>query len=185
MGARQRYLPVDHEEKYLRAMQVEVGTGLPSQSIEFLFRPLRLQRTGGKLFYFYSLTSQDLNKIGMVDLLLMDGPPHYFESREASLYLMRANLRPGSLILLDDGLRKTREQQYFANWKRFFNGQLEGQLFEKSFESGLITMWPVAHLDREVYLGHWIRIKQAVLSIKVAVRHRLSMIKKHVITRWA
>jgi predicted O-methyltransferase YrrM len=182
-GHVRRLISIDHEETYLRAIQAEIGADFPRQSIELLFRPLRLQRAGCKWFYFYGLTRRDLDNVGMVDLLLIDGPPHYYESREASLYLMRPNLRPGSMIFLDDGLRKTREQRYLANWKNFFGGQVKGQLFEKGFKAGLIAVWPVERLDREIRPGYWVRIKQGVLAIKVAARYRLSVVKKHVTDR--
>ena len=85
-------------------------------------RPLSWQRWGAGLYASYAPISSSTS---VVDVVLIDGPPHRTQrGREACLYQVAHRLRGGSLVILDDLVRSS-EQKICENWQRIFPGTFD------------------------------------------------------------
>ena len=130
---------------------LETFPGHPSEAIndteqsdapvQFFFRPIRPRWLAGKLFQFYKKSDDGWLGSLPVDLVIIDGPPYYFDSREAALYEIFDNHSPNALVILDDANRQNREQVYLANWKRYYEGAIKSDIFLEQFEKGLACVW--------------------------------------------
>lgn len=138
----------------------EVGL---DKKVHFLHCPIRPSIFGGKLFNFFDIPKGLLEDIKPVDLVIIDGPPYYFESREAALYAVFAALSKRSLVLLDDAGRQNYEQVYLRNWQRYFGKNIETVIFEKEFKKGLACVWLTGTV---VSLTPFPRTERAIASMR-------------------
>jgi hypothetical protein len=129
----------------------------------------------GKILQFYRLPRGFLRKVGTVDLLIVDGPPYYYHSREAALYLVYPSLSPRGVLLLDDVNRRNREQVYLENWKRHFRGNIEVVESIDGFNKGLACVRPTGAGERRQALPFFARARDSCVSVGRAaeqgVRH--------------
>lgn len=132
---------IDHLNDFSGHPRGEILAAGLNEYVHFLHCPIRPGFFGGKLFHFYKLPEGMFNSIKSVDLIIIDGPPYFFESREAVLYLAFPALSENSLILLDDAGRKNREQVYLGNWQRYFGANIESVIYENEFKKGLACIW--------------------------------------------
>lgn len=109
--------------------------------VNFCRFPLKLTYLGGKIFFFYSVPRDFFRKKGPLDLVIIDGPPYYYNSREAALYAVYPHLSSSGLVILDDAKRKNREQAYLKNWKEYYRQNIDSTLFLDEFKSGLASIW--------------------------------------------
>lgn len=115
--------------------------------VDFCHFSLKLTYLGGKIFLFYAFPKDFFNEIGLLDLVIIDGPPYYYNGREAALYAVYPHLSPKGLILLDDAGRKKKEQVYLKNWKRYYGRNIDNVIFLDEFKKGLACIWLTDYKD--------------------------------------
>ncbi|HEX3694847.1 MAG TPA: class I SAM-dependent methyltransferase [Polyangia bacterium] len=94
-----RLVSVEHERSWVD----EVARRLrpeQRQAVTMVHAPLRPVRLGLRQFLTYRFLDQLAAQVAQADLLLLDGP--HISGREAVLYFVLANTRPGKLIVVDD-----------------------------------------------------------------------------------
>lgn len=109
-------------------------------AVEFRHFPIRLKSYEGKLFQFYSVPEDFLESIAPLDLVIIDGPPYYYNSREAALYAVYHYMSPKGMVLLDDANRHNRETLYLERWKTHFGGNIDVRIFRDEFKKGLASI---------------------------------------------
>lgn len=132
---------IDHLGDFPGHPRALLGDAVKQGVIEFHHCPIGPTTYGGKWFQFCVIPTAVLKELKDVDLVLIDGPPYYYESREAALYAVYPSLSPNALILLDDAARETREQVYLKNWSRYYGENIETALFVNQFKKGLGCAW--------------------------------------------
>jgi predicted O-methyltransferase YrrM len=118
-----RLISIDHQGHFQakarrRAEEHDVG-----DVIQFYRCPIRPAWYHGKLLFFYDIAPQIRAQLGMLDLVLVDGPPGCW-GREAAAYVVYPYLKPGALVLLDDANR-TGEQRDIGEWSKLYGPAVE------------------------------------------------------------
>lgn len=140
---------VDHLADFPGHPRDMLAPGKGREQVNFRRFPIKLTFLAGKIFQFYSVPKDFFNETGELNLVIIDGPPYYYNSREAALYMVYPHLSDSSLVLLDDANRINREQLYLNNWKRYFGSNIESMLFLDDFKKGLACIWPTG-LKKEI-----------------------------------
>lgn len=109
--------------------------------------PITLRYSAGKLFQFYKIPRSLLREIVSLDLLIIDGPPYFFNGREAALYVVHPLLTRKALVIMDDARRKNREQAYLGNWRYYYGRNIETVMLLKQFRKGLACVRITGHDD--------------------------------------
>ncbi|MBI3090355.1 MAG: class I SAM-dependent methyltransferase [Candidatus Tectomicrobia bacterium] len=150
------------------------------QFVQFVTCPIRLRYVAGKVFQHYALSRAFLKQLGRLDLVLIDGPPYFFNSREPALYLLFEHLAPGSLVLLDDANRRQREQRYLRNWQAYFGPAVETLLLLDEFKKGLALTWrteaapwPRRFPPRERLAESWLSLHKEFQRLRGGIMRRL------------
>jgi predicted O-methyltransferase YrrM len=127
-------ISVDHSREFqAKARRLAEEHGVAA-SIRFYRCPIRPSWYHGKLLFFYDITPQIRAQLGLLDLVLVDGPPGYW-GREAAAYLVYPYLKPGALVLVDDANRKA-ERREIGEWNKLYGPALQVASPE-TFERGL------------------------------------------------
>jgi len=179
-GNVERIWSVDHLKDFPGHPRGIIGKDGP---VEFCHLPIRLTTSAGKLFQFYSVTEDFLKKVGPIDLVIIDGPPYYYNSREASLYKVYPYLSKDAVILLDDAGRKGREEVYLSNWKRYFGDKIETNIFLKEFKKGLAYVRPVDANGKISGFKAIERIKDSSKTIKYELLRILRYMRDRLVRR--
>ncbi len=140
--------------------------------VDFRCFPIRLTSLAGKLLQFYSIPKGFFKETGPLDLVIVDGPPYYYNGREAALYTVYPHLSPRGLLLLDDAERKHREQLYLKNWKKYFGANIENALYLKEFKKGLACTWPTGQKEPFSEFGLLERMRALWVTLKYECLNR-------------
>ena len=132
----------------------------------FCYFPLKLKYIAGKIFYFYSIPKDFFEKIGPIDLVIIDGPPYYYNSREAAMYIVYPYLNNNALILLDDAGRKNKEGLYIENWKSYFGANIEEALFLNEFKKGLACLCHTGRGDKCFKFNIKDRMRDSLIGLR-------------------
>ncbi len=127
---------IDHIKSFQDQTKATLKKRSQSHLVHFHHFPLGLTYEGGKLFYFYKVPNNFLIKNGPFDLVLVDGPPGFYKSREAVLYKIYPYLSRQALIVLDDAKRNL-EQTCLENWKWYFGDAIQDILQFDHFKKGM------------------------------------------------
>ena len=127
---------IDHIKDFQNQTKTTLEKRFQNHLVHFHHFPLSLTYEGGKLFYFYKVSHDFLSKNGPFDLVLVDGPPGFYKSREAALYKIYPYLSREALIVLDDAKRNL-EQTCLENWKWYFGNSIQDVLQYPHFKKGL------------------------------------------------
>lgn len=127
-------ISVDHHGGCQAQARHLAGKHGVSDVIQFLRCPIRPRWYHGKLLFFYDLTGGIRAQVGMLDLVLVDGPPRYW-GREAAAYAVYPYLKAGALLLIDDAKRRG-EQRAMSEWRKLYGTALQPAT-EQPFERGL------------------------------------------------
>lgn len=150
--------------------------------VNFLSFPLKLTFLAGKIFQFYSMPKDFFKEIRFLDLVIIDGPPYYYNGREAALYLVYPYLSQRGLVVLDDANRENREQVYFKNWKDYFGENIDGAIFKDEFKKGLACIWPSGRKAAISNFKFIQRLKDSSITLKCEffriLRNLRSILKK-------
>lgn len=171
---------IDHLADFPGHPRAALAARGQQQFVQFVTCPIRLRYVAGKVFQYYALSRTFLKQLGLFDLVLIDGPPYFFNSREPALYLLFEHLAPGSLVLLDDANRREREQRYLRNWQAYFGPGVETVVLLDDFKKGLALTWrtaaapsPLRFPLRERREESWLSLRQEFRRLKGGVRRRL------------
>ncbi len=146
--------------------------------VDFYNFPIKLKAYAGKIFHYYDIPNYFFDTFGKLDLIIIDGPPYFFDSREAALYCVFNNLVENSLVLLDDANRKNREQKYMKHWEYYYGDNIASTIFLDDFKKGLGCVWLSGKIRPITPFKLYDRICTSWLSIKSALFYNLSLIKK-------
>lgn len=134
-------LSIDHNDRF-PGYPRSLLSGHPAKSnICLSVSPLGLAAYARKLFAFYVLDKNTLKSNAPYDLVIIDGPPYTFDSREAALYAVWPYLAVGGMVILDDANRKDKEQVYLRNWKYHFGESLACRIPDRPFQKGIAILW--------------------------------------------
>jgi predicted O-methyltransferase YrrM len=167
-GNVERIWSVDHLADFPGHPRETLKTKGKDRFVRFCKFPLRLRYTGGKLILFYSIPKGFFDAVKPLDLVIVDGPPYYYNGREAALYTVYPYLSARSLVLLDDANRKEKEQVYLENWKRYFGRNIDSAIFLNEFKKGLACVWPTGDKSEVSPFGLGTRLKDSGRAIKSA-----------------
>lgn len=96
-----RHYALEHEERYAALTRKQIFN--PNSHV--LYAPLQPYTVKGKTFHWYDCT--ELEGIGAVDLLIVDGPPSHEQeqARYPAVPLLAEQLSPKAIVIMDDGDR--------------------------------------------------------------------------------
>ena len=172
-----RVYSIDHLDDFPGHPKQILSNKVKNGSISFHHCPIGRAAYAGKGFQFCNIPNGFIDSIGPVDLVLIDGPPYYYESREAALYSVYPALSDHALILLDDAGRETREQVYLKNWARYYGDNINTALFLKEFEKGLGCVWRTGAQTAVQPFPAFERISHSVKSIVIGVKETVRRIR--------
>jgi predicted O-methyltransferase YrrM len=122
-----RLVSVEHHEEYAAATRDRLERSGLGEAVELVHAPLVAQEFGGRKVEWYDLTAiRTALGDDPIDLLIVDGPPSISPlARWPAVAALGERLRPGGVILLDDGRAK--------------------------YEGAIARRWPLEQSDLELY----------------------------------
>lgn len=135
-SGRGRVVALEHNEEYLERTRRLVDQFGDPRRVELHLSPLIDVPIADGQYRWYDTSSLDNNF--QIDLLVVDGPPGRGgpRARYPALPMLRARLRPGSMIILDDTIREA-EQIIVKDWLSE-NSDLR---IEKVLEKSTVFRW--------------------------------------------
>lgn len=116
-----RLLSVDHDRTWADQTRRYVDLLGLGEVVTVIEAPLASIPVQGKTYHWYDIPARDLDDLGPVDLLLVDGPPQRRDSPDHARYpafpLLRDRLSPHALIFVDDAHR-TAESEMVERWTK-------------------------------------------------------------------
>jgi len=170
-----RILSVDHLEDFPGHPRNILKKEGMREAVDFFHFPIRLHYIAGKIFQFYSMPEGFLSGAGELDLVIVDGPPYYYNSREAALYFTFPYLSKDALVLLDDAKRADKEGRYINNWKAYFGEAMDSVTFQDQFKKGLACIWPTGRKENHSSFQFNERFKDSARTFKCEA---LSIVRK-------
>jgi len=116
---------LDHDPEFGgAAAQQYFAQAEPRCHVRMQIAPIVSRDHGGKTLPSYLIQPEHFATQEPVDLVIVDGPPAMLGGREATLYQVMDFARPGTLVLLDDAMRKA-EQSALAHWQDNYGHKIE------------------------------------------------------------
>jgi predicted O-methyltransferase YrrM len=182
-GNIQEVISIDHLADFPgHPREVIVQKGL-ERVVRFYSFPVAVQWFAGKLLQFYAIPDDFYGKVGQIDLVIIDGPPYFYNGREAALYSVFPSLSLNAIVLLDDAKRKDKEQRYLANWKSYLDGQVEVENFLNEFKKGLGVVTVRHKGGKTVPFSYAERFSDSFRSLKLEAQQKLLVLAKHLLRR--
>ena len=112
-------ISLDHDQHFAEKTRIEIEAHGLSHRARVNYAPLVETKLGEKIWLWYDSTA--LNFDGLVDVLIVDGPPGPTQHlvRYPALPLLYSRLSTGSVVFLDDGARPD-EKIIAERWKAEF-----------------------------------------------------------------
>lgn len=114
-----RLLSIDHDPVWARRTRQYVDFLGLQDYVTVVDAPLKTQTLAGDSFDWYDIPAKDLDVLGPIDLLLVDGPPQSKTdpkaARSPAFALLRQRLSPRALVFVDDASRQT-ERSMVERW---------------------------------------------------------------------
>lgn len=152
-----------------------------SSHVHFDWFPIKMKVYEGKVFQFYDIPDGFFKRMGHIDLVIIDGPPYYFDSREAALYAVYEQLSKKSLVLLDDANRKNREQKYIKQWKHHYGKNIQCEIFVDEFCKGLACLCLTGSKEKIKPFLYGERLSRLLFGIKMVPLKFLSEWRRKVL----
>lgn len=130
-------LSIDHLSDFPDHPKKLISNLKTLNKIHFFTFPIFIKKYAKKLFCFYSIPYNFFVNKNKIDLVFIDGPPYYYNGREAALHSCFEYLSPNAIIILDDANRINYERIYIKKWKYRYGDNLDIKLFEKEFKKGM------------------------------------------------
>jgi predicted O-methyltransferase YrrM len=109
---------LDHEAGFAELTRREIQRHGHSDRAQVIHAPLKHVSVGGEDHQWYDLECLPPD-MAPIDLLIVDGPPRRTQSnaRYPALPLLLSRLRPGAILLLDDG-KRDEERAMVERWRK-------------------------------------------------------------------
>ena len=117
-----RVLSLEHDKEYASKTQNELHRHGLAEHAAVIHAPLKEYAITGDNYFWYD-TDQLVNSLpATIDLIIVDGPPHYLSknSRYPALPLLNKNMSKTGALILDDANRKA-EKEIVKLWAKQFN----------------------------------------------------------------
>lgn len=95
------------------------------QNLQFILCPLEFQLIESYYYLSFKPFFMHVLQEQTIDAVIIDGPPFYtLRGREAILYHLYSNLKPGGFVILDD-YQRLKEQNIVKNWMSVYKDSFE------------------------------------------------------------
>jgi predicted O-methyltransferase YrrM len=118
-------LSIDHDAKWAAETRRNVEFLGLQDVVTIVVAPLKAMQVEGQEALWYDIPEQALEQLGMIDLLLVDGPPHSGGQNRPARYpavpLLFERLSADALVFVDDASRSS-ETAMVDEWLRRYPG---------------------------------------------------------------
>lgn len=114
-----RVLSIDHDPRWANQTRRSVRFLGLEDVVTIVDAPLRALEVEGQTYNWYDIPQRDLDALGAIDLLLVDGPPQRRDDDRAARHpafpILRQRLSQHAMIFIDDAKRST-ESLMIKTW---------------------------------------------------------------------
>jgi predicted O-methyltransferase YrrM len=160
-------LSIDHLSDFPDHPKTLISDKSIISKIHFFTFPIFIKKYAKKFFCFYSIPFNFFANKKQIDLVFIDGPPYYYNGREAALHSCFEHLSSNAIIILDDANRINYERVYIKNWKYRYGDNLDIRLFEKEFKKGMCL---IIKNNKKIDLRNYALLDQINFSISTLIR---------------
>lgn len=136
-GNVQEVISVDHLNDFPGHPREKLSRLEAGKNISYVVGSIGLHYLAGKMLQFYAWDKSNDNLFKNADLVLVDGPPYFFNGREAALYKIFGYLKKGGVLFLDDSRRQDKELTFLKRWKNYYGENVDVFWDLDNFKKGL------------------------------------------------